>query len=137
MSIELIIHLIISTLIGSLAIGGIFFTVVGAIGMHRMPDVYSRIHAASIIDTGGTSLIMASLCVYGLYIGEGMAVIKILLTYFFILFTGPTASHAVAKMAIMSQEVPIDKNNNSVVHQDLLDSNQHQRTEPATRLKDK
>lgn len=137
MSIELIIHLIISTLIGSLAIGGIFFTVVGAIGMHRMPDVYSRIHAASIIDTGGTSLIMASLCVYGLYIGEGMAVIKILLTYFFILFTGPTASHAVAKMAIMSQEVPIDKNNNSVVHQDLLDSNQHQRTKPAIRLKDK
>ena len=137
MSTELIIHLIISTLIGSLAIGGIFFTVVGAIGMHRMPDVYSRIHAASIIDTGGTSLIMASLCIYGLYIGEGMAVIKILLTYFFILFTGPTASHAVAKMAIMSQEVPIDKNNNSVVHKDLLDSNQHQRTEPATRLEDK
>ena len=130
-------HLIISTVIGFLAICGIFFTVVGAIGMHRMPDVYSRIHASSIIETGGASLMMASLCVYGLYIGEGMAVIKILLTYFFILFTGPTASHAVAKMALMSQKTPVDKNNNPVVHKDLLDTNQRQYTERAKHLEDK
>ena len=130
-------HLIISTVIGFLAIGGIFFTVVGAIGMHRMPDVYSRIHASSIIETGGASLMMASLCVYGLYIGEGMAVIKILLTYFFILFTGPTASHAVAKMALMSQKTPVDKNNNPVVHKDLLDTNQREYTERAKQLEDK
>ncbi len=130
-------HLIISTVIGFLAIGGIFFTVVGAIGMHRMPDVYSRIHASSIIETGGASLMMASLCVYGLYIGEGMAVIKILLTYFFILFTGPTASHAVAKMALMSQKTPVDKNDNPVVHKDLLDTNQRQYTERAKQLEDK
>ena len=130
-------HLIISIVVGFLAIGGIFFTVVGAIGMHRMPDVYSRIHASSIIETGGASLMMASLCVYGLYIGEGMAVIKILLTYFFILFTGPTASHAVAKMALMSQKTPVDKNNNPVVHKDLLDTNQREYTERAKQLEDK
>lgn len=136
MSAELI-YILISTVVTALAVGGIFFVIVGSIGMHRMPDVYSRIHAASIIDTGGASLIMASLCVYGLYIGEGLAVIKILLTYFFILFTGPTASHAVAKMALMGKEIPIGKKNQPVVHKDLLDENQRQYTERAKRLKHK
>lgn len=132
-----LIYLLVNTLVSSLAIGGIFFILIGAIGMHRMPDVYSRIHASSIIDTGGASLILGSLCVYGLYTGEGMAVIKILLTYFFILFTGPTASHAVAKMALMGQEVPIGKNKEPVVHKDLLESSQRKYTERAKRLKHK
>lgn len=137
MNTDIIIHSVMSTFIGALALGGIFFIIVGAYGMHRMPDIYSRIHASSIIDTGGASLIMASLCVYGLYTGEGIAVIKILLTYFFILFTGPTASHAVAKMALMSQEIPVGKNNESVVHKDLLETNQRQYSERAKRLKHK
>ena len=137
MDFDLIIHLIISTVVSALALGGIFFTIVGAIGIHRMPDVYSRIHAASIIETGGASLIMASLCIYGLYTGEGMAVIKILLTYFFILFTGPTASHAIAKMALMGQEIPVDKNNVPAIHKDLLENSQRQYSERAKRLKHK
>ena len=124
-----VIHILIGTLIGALAIGGILFIVIGAVGMHRMPDVYTRIHAASIIDTGGATLIIASLCIYSLYIGEGMAFIKMLLTYFFIIITGPTASHAVAKMALMGKAIPIDKKRESVVHQDLLESNQSQYTE--------
>ncbi len=137
MSNDVIIYMLINTLVSALAIGGIFFILIGAVGMHRMPDVYSRIHAASIIDTGGASLIMGSLCIYGLYIGEGMAVIKILLTYFFILFTGPTASHAVAKMALMGQEIPIGKKQEPVVHKDLLETSQRKYTKRAKRLKHK
>ncbi|MGH1429208.1 MAG: monovalent cation/H(+) antiporter subunit G [Arenicella sp.] len=137
MSNDMIIYMLVNTVVSALALGGIFFVIVGAIGMHRMPDVYSRIHAASIIDTGGASLIMASLCVYGIYAGEGMAVIKILLTYFFILFTGPTSSHAVAKMALMGQETPIGKRQQPVVHKDLLETSQRQYTERAKILKHK
>jgi len=135
MDIQLITELLVRFLISALGLGGIFFVLVGAIGMHRMPDVYSRIHASSIIETGGASLIFASLCIYGLYSAEWMAVIKILLTYFFILFTGPTASHAVAKMALMGQEIPIGKKNEMVVHKDLLDSDQRKYSERARRLK--
>jgi multicomponent Na+:H+ antiporter subunit G len=129
--------MIIGIIVSLLGIGGIFFTIVGAIGIHRMPDVYSRIHATSIIDTGGASLIFASLCVYGLYTHEFMAVIKIVLTYFFILFTGPTASHAVAKMALMGQEQPVGKNGHPVVHKDLLVKEQREYTERAKKLKHK
>ncbi len=137
MSTDAIIYMLVNTLVSALAVGGIFFIIVGSIGMHRMPDVYSRIHASSIIDTGGASLIMGSLCIYGLYTGEGMAVIKILLTYFFILFTGPTASHAVAKMTLMAQEVPVGKKKEPVVHRDLLEENQRKYTKRAKDLKHK
>lgn len=129
--------IIIQVIVTALALGGIFFILVGSIGIHRMPDIYSRIHATSIIDTGGASLIIASLCVYGAYIHETMAVIKLLLTLFFILFTGPTASHAVAKMALMGQEKPVGKNGQTVVHEDLLVKQQRQYSERAQKLKHK
>ena len=130
-------EIIIEIIVSLLAIGGIFFVIVGAIGIHRMPDVYSRIHATSIIDTGGASLIIASLCIYGIYTYEVLAVIKLLLTYFFILFTGPTASHAVAKMALMAQEQPIGKKGQPVVHKDLLVKEQRKYSERAKKLKHK
>lgn len=127
--------LVITIVVGLLAVGGIFFVVIGAIGIHRMPDVYSRIHAVSVTDTGGASLIITALCIYGIYTAEWMAVVKLLLTYFFILFTSPTASHAVAKMALMGQEVPIDKDGKPSVHKDLLDKNQRKYSERARKLK--
>jgi len=128
-------ELVVSSLAGAIALGGIFFVLVGSIGMHRMPDIYSRIHAASIIETGGSSLILVSLCIHGIHTGEWMAVFKILLTYFFLLFTGPTASHAVAKMALMGQVIPVGQNQQTVVHKDLLDSEQRQYSQRAKTLK--
>lgn len=129
--------LIIQIIVSLLGAGGIFFVVVGAIGINRMPDVYSRIHAASIIDTGGASLIILSLCIYSAYTAEWMALIKLLFAYFFILFTGPAASHAVAKMALMGQEVPVCTDGSPVVHKDLLTKEQRQYTERAKVLKHK
>ena len=45
-------------MIGSLSI------IVGLIGVYRMPDFYTRLHAASIIDTLGTILILFGLIIY-------------------------------------------------------------------------
>lgn len=36
----------------SIVVGGIF-CIVGAVGMLRMPDFYTRVHAASLVDTLG------------------------------------------------------------------------------------
>lgn len=106
-----------------MAAGGIFFVVVGAIGILRAPDVYTRIHAASVTDTGSASLYVFALCLYGFVLGyDIMVMIKLFLTYFFIMFTGPTASHAVAKTALMNELNPIDKDGNEVICKDLLDS---------------
>lgn len=129
--------MLIQIIVALLAFGGIFFVIVGSIGLHRMPDVYSRIHAASITDTGGASLIIFSLCIYAGYTAEWMALIKLIFTYFFILFTGPAASHAVAKMALMGQEVPVCKDGTPVVHEGLLTKEQRAYTERAKQLKHK
>ena len=41
---------------GGLVVIGVLFTLLGAVGVLRFPDVYTRIHAASLTDTGGASL---------------------------------------------------------------------------------
>ena len=109
----------------ALAIGGTFFVLIGALGLLRAPDVYTRIHAASVTDTGGASLMIFSMCLYAAVImHDPMVVSKLVLTYFFIMFTGSTASHAVAKTALMNEFIPIGKDGQHVIHEDLLKSKQ-------------
>jgi len=59
----------------ALIIAGSFFTVVGAIGLVRMPDVYTRMHAASVTDTLGAGLLLAGLMVQA---GLGLMTLKLL-----------------------------------------------------------
>ena len=46
---------------GGLVVVGVMFTLLGAVGVLRFPDVYTRIHAASLTDTGGASLVLLGL----------------------------------------------------------------------------
>ena len=76
---------------------GSFSIIIGFIGVYRMPDFYTRLHAACIIDTLVTMLIL-----FGLIIYHGLTLIslKLLLILIFILITTPTAAHALAKSAL-------------------------------------
>lgn len=78
-----------------LAAGG-FFCVVGAVGLLRMPDFFTRTHAASVIETLGAGLILAGLL---LQAGWTLAAAKIVVLGLLILFASPTATHALAKAA--------------------------------------
>lgn len=76
---------------------GCAFGVVGAIGMLRMPDFFTRLHAAGITDTLCATLILLGLMLQA----DGFqVVIKLLLILFFLLFTTPSATHALAKTAV-------------------------------------
>jgi len=89
---------------------GCVFIVTGAVGIIRMPDFYTRLHAASITDTGGAIFIAIALVIQSVFVfGNTMAAIKVVLILFFTLFTAPTASHALAKTALLSGLVPTDK----------------------------
>jgi len=93
----------------ALMLTGCVFVVSGAIGLVRMPDLYTRLHATSLTDTGGTIFIGLALLVQAVFVfGNSMAAIKVLLVLFFTLFTAPTASHALAKTALLSGHVPVD-----------------------------
>ena len=88
---------------------GCVFVVTGAVGMIRMPDLYTRLHAGSVTDTGGAIFISLALILQSVFVfGSAMAAIKVLLIMFFTLFTAPTASHALAKTALLSGQVPLD-----------------------------
>ncbi|MEM1113215.1 MAG: monovalent cation/H(+) antiporter subunit G [Pseudomonadota bacterium] len=81
-----------------LSLGG-GFILVGGIGALRLPDLYSRLHAASLTDTMASLLIIAGLM---LQAGLSLVSLKLLAILAFLLLTGPTASYALANAALQS-----------------------------------
>lgn len=87
-------------------LGGSFFCLTGAVGLLRFPEFFSRIHAASLTDTLGASLILIGLM---LQAGWKLALPKLILILVFSLLAGTTASHAMAKAALKSGLRPLDQ----------------------------
>jgi multicomponent Na+:H+ antiporter subunit G len=81
-------------------LSGVFFLVMGAIGLLRFPDFYTRMHAAGKCDTLGSLLVVTGLALYG---GFGLESAKIFLIALFIFITSPTATHAMARAALKNQ----------------------------------
>lgn len=77
---------------------GSAFVVVGAFGVIRMPDLYTRMHAASVTETLGAILILAGLMVHT---GWSLATFKLFAIFLFLLFTAPVASYAMANAAMI------------------------------------
>lgn len=82
---------------------GAFFVLVGAIGLLRMPDLYTRMHAASVAESMGALLILLGLM---LQAGWSLAVFKLLAILLFLLFTSPTAAYALINTALLSGRQP-------------------------------
>ena len=82
---------------GACLFGGAAFLLVGAVGLVRLPDFFTRIHATGVIDTMGMGLTLAGLI---LLAGWSLPSVKLLLILGFMLLTGPTATHALAKAAL-------------------------------------
>ena len=80
---------------GLLAAGSIF-VLIGAFGLIRLPDFYTRLHASGITDTLGAELILLGLMFQA---GLSLVTVKLILISLFIFFTSPTATHAVANAA--------------------------------------
>ena len=72
------------------------FCVVGALGLVRMPDFYTRVHAAGITDTAGAGLMLLGMM---LQAGLSLIAVKLVMIGLLIFFTSPTATHALAKAA--------------------------------------
>lgn len=76
---------------------GSFFTVVGALGLVRMPEVFTRMHAASVTDTLGVGLLILGMC---LQAGFGLVTLKLVFLLALFLFTGPVVTHALAQACL-------------------------------------
>jgi multicomponent Na+:H+ antiporter subunit G len=80
-----------------LLLAGGIFCIIGAVGLLRMPDFYTRMHAASVIETLGAGLILLGLM---LQAGLTLVAVKLLFLGLLIFFASPTATHALARAAM-------------------------------------
>ncbi len=80
---------------------GSAFCLIGTIGLMRFPDFFTRVHAASVIDSLGAILILLGLATQTQDI---LVIIKLLLILLFMMITGPTAVHALARAALSSEK---------------------------------
>ena len=88
-----------------LLLGGAGFVLIGGIGVLRLPDLYTRMHAASLTDTLGTLLIIGGPMVPA---GLTLASVKLAAIAVFLLLTGPTATYALANAALLAGLLPRD-----------------------------
>ena len=85
-------------------VAGLFFVFAGTLGVLRLPDFYTRLHAAGMTDTLGSELILLALIIQS---GFSQMSLKLLLVGFFLFITSPTATHAVAHAAYTAGLKPI------------------------------
>lgn len=78
---------------------GSVMVIIGALGSLRFPDFWSRLHAASVTDSGGVILLLLGM---GIHSGFNLITFKLFLIGAFLFITGPTSSHAVANAALVS-----------------------------------
>ncbi len=83
----------------ALILVGLFFLVVGSIGMLRLPDVFSRAHALSLTDTIGAFFVLVGLAVYE---GLGVNFLKIVVVLALIFLLNPVIAHATVRAAYRS-----------------------------------
>jgi multicomponent Na+:H+ antiporter subunit G len=90
-------------------VSGIFLVIgavamlVGGVGILRMPDLFTRLHAVGIIDTLGVAAILIGLATMA---GWGLVLIKLLIIFALLMLLNPSASHALARAAVHGAKKP-------------------------------
>ena len=82
---------------------GLLFILAGVIGILRLPDFYTRLHAMGKCDTLGVALVLIALAMYE---GVSLYSVKILLISVFVSLANPTATHALGRAALKAGLAP-------------------------------
>ncbi len=90
--------------VGFFLIAGSIFSMIGGIGIVRLPDFYARMHGAGITDTMGAGLIL-----FGLMLKAGLTLstLKLVAILFFLTVTSPSSCHALARSALAHGYMPV------------------------------
>tara|TARA_A100001011_G_scaffold74231_1_gene76178 strand:+ start:52911 stop:53234 length:324 start_codon:yes stop_codon:yes gene_type:complete len=83
---------------------GSLFLLVGAIGLIRMPDVFTRMHAVSVMESTGATLIIFGLIIYS---GFSTISIKLIIILLAIIYISSVATHALARACIHDDIKPL------------------------------
>ncbi|PPJ47316.1 Na+/H+ antiporter subunit G [Rhizobium sp. KAs_5_22] len=77
-------------------VGGALFALIAAIGINRLPDLYTRMHAASKAGTVGSGLMLLAV---GFHAGDLATFSRAVAGFFFFILTAPVSAHLLAKAA--------------------------------------
>ena len=94
---------VIDILSWALILAGSFFICVGMVGIVRMPDLFTRMHAASVTDTLGAGLLFAG---FMLQAGFTLVTVKLVFILALLFFTGPVITHALSQTAFHAGILP-------------------------------
>jgi len=87
-------------------VAGLFFLIVAAIGVIRLPDVFTRSHAVSLTDSLGAFLMLVGIA---LHEGLGKNSLKILVVLALLYILNPVITHATVRAALRSGLKPWKK----------------------------
>ncbi|ANF26472.1 Na+/H+ antiporter subunit G [Stutzerimonas stutzeri] len=94
----------IELLVSVFLIVGSAFALVGAIGLYRLPDFFTRLHGPTKATTLGVGGIVIGSMIFFSNQGNGLSFHEVLITLFLFL-TAPVSAHVLAKAA-MQQRLP-------------------------------
>lgn len=84
---------------------GVIFSLVTALGLVRLPDIYTRSHASSKSATLGVLGILAGTFIY-FWLAEGHMNSRLILAIIFLFITSPLSGHLIGRAAYMSGVKP-------------------------------
>lgn len=96
----------IDVLSGLCLLAGVLFALIGGIGVLRLPDTFTRMHAASLTDTLAAGLVLLGLA---LQAGFSLTSLKHVLILGFLIVTTPTATYALAQTALYGGMRPLGR----------------------------
>lgn len=90
-------------LAGIVMLIGAAFSVLAAVGIIRLPDLYTRMHAASKAGTMGSGLMLFSLALVAF---DGAVILRAVVGFVFLLLTAPISAHLLARAAYVTGYKP-------------------------------
>jgi multicomponent Na+:H+ antiporter subunit G len=78
---------------------GVFFMLLTSIGIMRLPDLYTRVHAAGKASTLGIAGVLVGVAIYST---DWLIAAKLLALIGFFLFTNPVAAHMLDRAAYLT-----------------------------------
>ena len=86
-----------------LLLGGVL-CITGGVGLLRMPDFFSRVHASGVTETLAAPLLLIGMA---LQMEWSLDVVKVFMILILVLATNPTATHAMAKATLHGGQRPL------------------------------
>jgi len=87
---------------------GALFTLIGSIGLLKLPDFYMRLHGPTKASTLGVGAILIASAIHFSLSADGVSLHEILITLF-LFITAPVSAHLMAKAALHIKVKQVDR----------------------------